>query len=609
MMPDKPSDSRTKSKNPLFSSPAALGEALSRRININTFLEPSELQALLNAFHDPIIGIDNNGCISIFNSAAERITRRIGTGVLGLPVDAVFPDSRLVDVLQSGEPELNGQVALAQGTFICNRLPIRNGQEQIVGAVAVFRDVSEIKQLAAEVTSLKEIQTLLEAIINCTDDAISVVDNQGMQIMINPAYSRMTGFEAPDVLNRPATIDIADGESVHMQVLRTGKPVRNAILRIRPNRKEVTVNAAPIVVNDRLRGSVAVMHDISEIRHLLEELEGAKRLVRQLKSQYSFDDIVGQSETIKATISQAKKAAMTPATVLLRGESGTGKELFAHAIHRTSDRSRKPFIRVNCAAISESLLESELFGYVEGAFTGAKRGGRTGFFEEANEGTIFLDEIGEIGPNLQAKLLRVLQEKEIVRVGDTKPVRIDVRVIAATNANLEKLIKKKVFREDLYYRLNVVPIVVPPLRERRVDIPLLANHIIRKLNQEYGRSVERLSREGENTLLGYDWPGNVREMENLLGRALINMKPSEIVIEAQHLPRISGKSQQPAEAVPETATNPYEGQTFDQLQAAWERDLLAELLKLHSGNKTAVARALQISIRGLYYKLEKHDMA
>lgn len=586
---------------------AAPGKEKDRQPKMN-HLVLKELRVLLNAFTEPIVGIDSKGAISIFNTAAERITRRLAAEVLGLPVNTVSPDTRLVEVMRSGEPELNQQVTLVGETFICNRVPLRNDRGQITGAVAILRDISDLEKLAAENNSLKEIQTMLEAIISCTDDAISVVDSQGMQIMVNPAYTRIAGLQPDDVLNQPATVDIYEGESVHMQVLRTRQPIRNAVLKIKPDGKEVTVNATPIIVNNSLRGSVAVMHDISEIRQLLEELEKTRRLVRQLKSQYSFDDIIGESEAIRATINQAKKAALTPATVLLRGESGTGKELFAHAIHRASNRSGHPFIRVNCAAISETLLESELFGYVEGAFTGAKRGGRKGLFEEANGGTIFLDEIGDIGPNLQAKLLRVLQEKELVRVGDTKPIKIDVRVIAATNANLEKLIRKKTFREDLYYRLNVVPIVIPPLRERRVDIPLLAKHIIRKLNQEYGRSVERLSPEAENLLLGYEWHGNVREMENLLGHAMINMKPSEVVIETHHLPKSISRSAHPASPRPQQAASPFEEQPLAQLQAAWESNLLKEMLKRHNGNKTAVARSLQISIRGLYYKLQKYGL-
>src|SRR5690606_10688821 len=209
-----------------------------------------------------------------------------------------------------------------------------------------------------------------------------------------------------------------------------------------------------VIVDGKLKGSVGILHDMSEIQQLTKELDRAKQIIRTLEAKYTFADIIGKSEKMNIAIEQAKLGANTPATVLLRGKSGTGKELFAHAIHNASARRYNKFIRVNCAAISDSLLESELFGYDEGAFTGAKRGGKKGLFEEANNGSIFLDEIGELSANTQAKLLRVLQEKEVVRVGGTTPIPLNIRIITATNVNLEKAITNNTFREDLYYRLN-----------------------------------------------------------------------------------------------------------------------------------------------------------
>jgi transcriptional regulator with PAS, ATPase and Fis domain len=304
-------------------------------------------------------------------------------------------------------------------------------------------------------------------------------------------------------------------------------------------------------------------------------------------------------------IEQAKLGAKTPATVLLRGESGTGKELFAHAIHNASDRKFNKFIRVNCAAISESLLESELFGYEEGAFSGAKRGGKRGFFEEANNGSIFLDEIGELPANTQAKLLRVLQEREIVRVGGTKPVPINVRVIAATNMNLEKAIANGSFREDLYYRLNRMPIHIPPLKRRKEDIPLLCERLIQKINQDYGRNVEGVSEEAIKRLMAYDWPGNVRELENVLGRAIIFLSYSETIIRMEHLPdlqnsQVKEKDDHIGEAVP--------AETLAVQLEKYEAKVIKSTLKAVNGNKTAAARALGVSVRNLYYKLEKYNI-
>lgn len=459
---------------------------------------------------------------------------------------------------------------------------------------------------------------LLTAIINSTQDAISVVDEQGLEILINPAYTRLTGLTAEDVIGKPPTVDIADGASMHMQVLKTGKAVKGVSMKVGPKRREVVVNVAPIRVEGKLVGSVGVIHDLSEIRKLSEELEGAKRLIRHLEAKYTFKDIIGESREIREAIEQAQNAAQTPATVLLRGESGTGKELFAHAIHRSSERQKGQFIRVNCAALSENLLESELFGYVDGAFTGARRGGKIGLVEEANGGTLFLDEIGSISLNLQVKLLRVLQEKELIRVGDNHPISVNVRVIAATHVNLEEKIRRGKFREDLYYRLNVIPIVIPPLRQRRSDIPLLAYHLLRRFNQDYGRNVEKIADESLHVLEQYTWPGNVRELENVLGRAIINMKRGETVIEPYHLPALDMPNSHSARILKDLEAkttrkfdvhteNIYE-EGFEELQRKWERELLIEVLQRTGGNKTKAAQLLKISLRNLYYKLERHEL-
>lgn len=477
-------------------------------------------------------------------------------------------------------------------------------------------DRSEFERLSAQVNSLIEVQTLLSAIINSTQDAISVVDENGLGILINPAYTRLTGLTAEDVIGKPPTVDIAVGKSMHMHVLKTGEAVQRVSMKVGPKGREVLVNVAPIHVQGKIRGSVGVIHDVSEIRKLSEELEGARRLIRHLEAKYTFKDIIGESAVMREAVDQAQRAAQTPATVMLRGESGTGKELFAHAIHQASLRLKGQFIRVNCAALTDNLLESELFGYVEGAFTGAKRGGKIGLFEEANKGTLFLDEIGGISLKLQAKLLRVLQEKELVKVGDNKPVTVDVRVIAATNLNLEEEVREGRFREDLYYRLNVIPILIPPLRYRRSDLPSLIHHLIRKFNQDYGRCVEKIGESALDILNHYDWPGNVRELENVLGRAIINMRIGETVIEEGHLPiletfpSLSPSSREASEAAKlENALMATDlSMGFEALQKKWEREIVQQALIQSSGNRTKAAQLLKMSIRNFYYKLERNEI-
>ena len=565
------------------------------------------LEVILNSIHEGLLAVDREGRVTIFNQAAERIMGKSAREVIGRRVEEVIPNTRLHLVLKTGRPELNQIQHIGQTTILTNRVPLYDEGGRVVGAVAVFRDISELKALAEEVTNLRETRALLQAIINATSDAISVVDERGMGIMVNPAYTRLTGLTEEDVLNRPATVDIAEGESMHMYVLKTRQPVKNVPMKVGPNRREVLVDAAPIIVEGKLKGSVAVIHDVSEIRRLSEELDRARRLIRQLEAKYTFEDIIGTSPAITRAIEEAKKAAQTPATVILRGESGTGKELFAHAIHQASPRSRGKFVRVNCAAIPDSLMESELFGYAEGAFTGARKGGHQGYFAEADGGTIFLDEIAEFNVNVQAKLLRVLQEKEIVRVGDSRPIPVDVRVIAATNANLERLVRRGLFREDLYYRLNVVSIYIPPLRERREDIPLLANHLLRKLNQEYGRNVKAISPAAMECLMRYDWPGNVRELENVLGRAFINMRHGETVVEVAHLPPLGIKGNFPSGS-PLAAGWTYQGESLKELRESWERQVLAAALAYTGGNRTRAARLLGISVRSLYNKLARYGI-
>ena len=476
-----------------------------------------------------------------------------------------------------------------------------------------FNKIKWIKEFAKQ----KEIQSTLEAIIRSTDDAISVVDEKGLHTIINPAYTRLTGLIEEDVLGKPPTIDIADGgESMHLKVLRTKKPVHGARMRVGPNRKEVIVNVAPVIVDGVLRGTVAVIHDVSEIEYLTEELNRVKQRVRHLESKYTFEDIVGKSRGMIIAKEQARKAAETPATVLLQGESGTGKELFAHAIHHVSKRKNRQFIRVNCSALVDTLLESELFGYEGGAFTGAKRTGKRGLFEEANKGTIFLDEIGVMSLNLQAKLLRVLQEKEIVKVGGSSPINVDVRIISATNIDLKNAVKEGRFREDLYYRLYVIPIFIPPLRERKEDMPLLVNTLIRKYNQDFGRNIRGILPEALNLLLDYHWPGNVRELENVIERAVINMKLSEELISPKHIPPLTELNK--AESIEGKPIISSESDNFadskldktdlKKIKDSTERIAIINALKASDGDSLKAAKKLGISLRSFYYKIKKYNI-
>jgi PAS domain S-box-containing protein len=564
----------------------------------------NQLDKILDSTHDGMIAIDERGVVILFNKSAERITGLNADGIVGHKAVDVVPNTRLHIVLARGESELNQQQKIGQTVIISNRVPLRDEKGGIVGAVAVFRDITEIKTLTEQLSDLWKARNLLEAVIDATEDAISVADEQGNNIIVNSAYTKITGLSKEAVLNKPVTIDIAEGESMHLQILRTGKPVRNVRMKVGPAKKEVIVNVAPIFIDGKVRGSVGVIHDISEIMMLTSELAHARKLIRRLEARYTWDDIVGTAAALSAAKQQAMRAAETPATVLLRGESGTGKELFAHAIHNASKRSRGQFVRVNCTALPEQLLESELFGHEEGAFTGTMKGGKRGLFEEADRGTLFLDEIGDITMAIQQKLLRVLQEKEIMRVGSTVPVPVDVRIIAATNANLEQKIKDQIFREDLYYRLNVLPIWIPPLRDIKEDLPLLAHYIVTRLNLDYGRQVERIDDDAMEMLSEYHWPGNVRELQNVIGRAMINMKPAERTIGAMHLPLF--ECERIGQIILGSAQGPVK--PLDSVIAEAEKAAIERALHEAGGNRERAAQLLGTAVRNLYYKIRKYKI-
>ena len=329
----------------------------------------------------------------------------------------------------------------------------------------------------------------------------------------------------------------------------------------------------------------------AERQRLLDE---NAHLKQELKERYDFSHIVGTSGPMRQVFEQIAQVASTNTTVLIRGESGTGKELIAHAIHYSSARARKPFVKVSCAALPDSLIESELFGYERGAFTGATAR-KKGRFELADGGTLFLDEIGDVNPSTQVKLLRVLQEREFERLGGTEAIRADVRLVAATNTDLEKAIAAGTFREDLYYRLNVFTVFVPPLRERKTDILLLADHFLEKYAIAHGRSIKRISTPAIDMLMAYHWPGNVRELQNILERAVLVCDGA--VVHGHHLPPTLQTSE---------ASGTVTGMSLSNAVAAYEKDLLQDALKTTRGNRVKAALLLDSTERIISYKVKKY---
>ncbi len=370
-------------------------------------------------------------------------------------------------------------------------------------------------------------------ILDCIRDGIFITDGEGNVLLLNKASEALCEFNEEQLVGRNVNDLIREGyfdenEVVSLRCIKTGKE-ESLIQRGENDEHELTVTGVPLLQNGKVQLVVVTERDVSHINRLEKELRKNKELVEKYKTQLEQyeknkgehrKDIICDSKAMEATISMADRVAKKDITVLIQGESGTGKEVIANYIHKSSDRSGKPFIKVNCDAIPENLFESELFGYEKGAFTGASEKGKTGLFELANEGTLFLDEIGIMPLSLQGKILRVLQNQEILRVGGKEYIPIDVRIIAATNVNLKNAVKDGAFRLDLYYRLNVVPIEIPPLRNRRDDILPLAKHFLEQYNKKFDTNL-KISKSGWDVLYQYSWPGNVRELENIIKRLVI----------------------------------------------------------------------------------------
>lgn len=389
------------------------------------------------------------------------------------------------------------------------------------------------------------------------------------------------------------------------KIIFSNKTYRTMINR---SKKEVVTDSSRIFKNNNLIGTIVVYHDISEINRLKKELDMVNKKLRKIQTKYTFKDIIGNNPKLLHTIKIAKGAASTPATIMIRGESGTGKEMFAHAIHNNSARKHEKFIKVNCSSISEELLESELFGYVGGAFTGAKREGKIGLFQEANRGTLFLDEIGDVSLKMQVKLLRALQEKEIMPVGSTESIKVDVRIICATNKPLEEMIEKDLFRDDLYYRLNVFPIFIPPLRERPEDIEDISLFLISQYNDIYNRNIKKIDKSALQLLCSQLWRGNVRELENVLSRTMINMYKEDTIIKKKNIFNILGTKE--AFSLYKDINNNTNNKSLKLKDAIekTEKDFIINAINRNNGDKNKAAYDLDIPVRTLYYKCKKHNI-
>lgn len=451
---------------------------------------------------------------------------------------------------------------------------------------------------------------LLTRVLDLSVDGLQVVNRDGIITMVNRSYEEIHGIPRSEAVGKHVT-QVIDNTRMHI-VAQTGIAELDEIQKI--GERRFVVSRIPIYQAGKCVGAVGkiVFQDFNEVNRLVAKIENLKKqleMIRQGKelpglsdTKWDFDDIIANSPNSIWAKENALRIAPTETTVLLLGESGVGKEVFAHAIHNMSIRSGHPFVRVNCSAIQETLFEAELFGYEEGAFTGARKGGKPGKFEMANHGTIFLDEIGDMPLNVQAKLLRVLQEREIDKVGGEALTKVDVRVIAATNQNLWRLVEEGKFRKDLFYRLNVIPISIPPLRDRREDIPELVRIFWEELKKKHGIYHKSLSLEALEILSRHDWPGNIRELRNVLERALAIILEETISGEQIRMIMVGAR-----ESKPEWSQT--KDLSLEDMVSQTERRAISFALARTNNNRAQAAKMLNISRALLYKKMGQYGMS
>lgn len=494
--------------------------------------------------------------------------------------------------------------------WACSAAPLRDWRGRIIGVLNVTGPKEQVHchtlgmvvAAAAAISNLLQVRhaqaehekaaKLHATIVNSISDGLLTLDRDGLVTFINPTGARILQVDGTTAMGKHIS-SLVDFRPVVLTVLETGHGYvdKEFFIETRRGLLHFVKTAIPLKNQDgQLEGVIDIFREIKKVRRLVNHMVGAT-------ARFNFEDIIGDSASLQECVRLAKIAANRTSTVLLQGESGTGKELFAQAIHNASSRADGPFVAINCGALPRNLVESELFGYDDGAFTGAKQGGRPGKFELAQGGTIFLDEVAEMPLDIQVKLLRVLQEKRLSRVGGQRYLDIDVRIIAATNRDLLREVQEGNFRRDLYYRLNVLPLVIPPLRERREDIAALARFFVQKMCDALGLAPKQFSPVAMLLLVQYDWPGNVRELENIIERA-VNIC-EEAVIEPQYLPSALLRHQE--------RRRTGDGQIPMSLRDM-ERQAIAQALHKTRGNMSSAARLLGIGRNTLYSKVREYNI-
>ena len=575
---------------------------------------PEQLPALwdtvFDSSHNGIVIIDRQGLILVYNQGAKRIFGDGDQAPVGRHFSEVRPETwpDLKEILETGRSQIGRRLVLPQATIIANRNPIVAGGE-VVGVISVFQDISEYEAIISEMQGYKELHRELEAIFESSQDGLYITDGTANTIRVNSAYERITGLSRKDLIGRNMQ-DLVNEKvfdhSVTLEVLEKGFPM--TLMQSVKGDKQVMVTGTPIFDDDHQIALVVTnVRDMTLLNDLRAQLNESRRLssrfyqslLEQEQFEHALQDMVVKSNAMTQVVQKSVKVAGVHTSVLLQGESGVGKSMLARIIHFMSRRKERPFVKISCGTIPDSLMESELFGYSKGAFTGAAREGKAGLIETADTGTVFLDEVGELAPAMQVKLLQVIEEKTFNRVGSTRPTSVDVRIIAATNRDLLDLAQKGLFREDLYYRLNVIPILIPPLRQRREDVRVLALNTLEKLNYTMGLN-KRIESETLDRLMRYDYPGNVRELINIVERMVI-MSEGDL-ISFSDLPR------EIKEAGPTFPDPLDDGVSLNGAVTALEARMIERALRRYSTLAEA-ARVLRVHPTTLWRKMTRYGIS
>ena len=564
---------------------------------------PISYKNVFDSQHNGVIVVDKDGYITMLNEAAEEILGFKEQYAVGKYIKDLVPNSGMIKVIQNAKAHLARKFKVGEKVYMVNRsLIYTNGK--MVGAVATLQEITELESIIQEMESVKELKGTLETILESAYDGVIVINKEGIITMLNGAYASNLGINAQDAIGKHVGKVLGENTSL-LTVLRSGHAKLGEIIWL--NEHEVIANSIPIKKSGHIIGAVGkiMFKGLRELDSLSQKVYSLRRELRYYRdsieqvrgAHFMLKDIISESQEITLVKEEARCLLNGTTAVLIRGESGVGKESFAHALHLESHRQFGPFIKINCGHGPEKLLDAEMFGYTDGAFSGAKKGGQVGKLQLASKGTVFLDEVDALPLNLQAKLLKVLQDKKVQPLGDGKAVVVDIRIIASSNRLLEDLIAKGLFNQEFFQKLAVNILNIPPLRNRKADILPLAKHFIFKFNHQFNTEVKDLSPEVSNLFMQYNWPGNVREMKNVLERSFNMVEGNTIYM--QYLPAY----------LQQGAHRFSKGRGLAAIMAETERTAIIEALAISKGNKSRAASHLGISRAWLYERMEKHGIS